>query len=149
MWYCSATWSVTEEAVACVSGFTPGTDWSPWALSCACIDWSCFKELSTDDSIDSAWVERKRNWGSGRVECRASTRGLDQTALRRIMVARSILSKLQPGGASRQSGVRRCVVWWWVRGPTSKCSRSALSKHEPVRQGPAVFRCYRPREWNG
>jgi hypothetical protein len=106
MWYCSATWSVTEEAVACVSGFTPGTDWSPWALSCACIDWSCFKELSTDDSIESAWVERKRNWGSGRVELRASTRGLDQTALRRIMVARSILSKLQ---------LRWCITTVWGR----------------------------------
>jgi len=87
MCHCSATWSVTDAAVACVSGLRAGTDSSPWALSCACIDWRFFNELSTDDSMDSVSVEMKRNCGRGLDALRAIARGPDPSAVRTIMAS--------------------------------------------------------------
>jgi hypothetical protein len=115
MAYCSATWSVAEAAVAWVSGSTAGAETSPWALSCACIDCSCLRELSVEDAMDSASVERQRSCGSGRGAVRAKARGLDQSALRRIMAVSVVAivgnsGSMHRGGAGQSRRRRRRVL---------------------------------------
>lgn len=102
-WYCSATLSFAEADVPCVSGLTAGTDRSPSALSCACIDCSCFRLFCADDSIDSTSVEIDRR--SGRDVLRAVALAPAQMALRSIMVVSGFIGPVASRPRRRAASV--------------------------------------------